>query len=187
MASYSCSMIGYFPNDWTCGHTQNWPRRGRRMRGRVRTWTSWALTGFVATTLRAGAEEWKERVAEVRRPLARVFLSMARRLSRTARASRRTMRKGFKAASASSDLERHRPRPRHWLPETPVAAETNQRPVISSPISPHYARALTPISRGMRVRLFIPPTSRVDEEGEFGRSDTVSTGGPVCITYPEKA
>ncbi len=38
--------------------------------------TSCALTGFVATTLRAGAEEVKDRVAEARSPFARVFLSI---------------------------------------------------------------------------------------------------------------
>lgn len=50
------------------------PRQGG-MRGR-RTWTSWALTGLVATTLRAGAEELKGRCV-ARRALGRDFLNMA--------------------------------------------------------------------------------------------------------------
>ena len=35
------------------------------------------MTGFVATTLRAGAEEWKDLAGDARRPLARDFLSIA--------------------------------------------------------------------------------------------------------------
>ena len=45
--------------------------------GGAHTWTSCALTGLVATTLRAGADAWKERwAAGARRPRARDFLSM---------------------------------------------------------------------------------------------------------------
>ena len=55
----------------------------------VRTWTSCALTGFVATTLRAGAEEWKDLADDARRPLARDFLSIAAGVER--RMSRATM------------------------------------------------------------------------------------------------
>ena len=53
-------MMGYLPNDWT----------------------SCALTGFVATILRAGADEWNDLVAEARGPLASIFLSIPSRMSR---------------------------------------------------------------------------------------------------------
>ena len=58
--------------------------------GGAHTWTSCALTGLVATTLRAGADAWKERwAAGARRPRARDFLSIwGGRTSRTTRRRR---------------------------------------------------------------------------------------------------
>ena len=78
-------MRGYLPHDYEPHASVNAREGGRR----GRTWTSCALTGFVATTLRAGAEEWKDLADDARRPLARDFLSIAAGVER--RMSRATM------------------------------------------------------------------------------------------------
>ena len=43
--------------------------------GKAHTWTSWALTGFVATTFLAGAVVWNDRLADLR-ALGNVFLNI---------------------------------------------------------------------------------------------------------------
>lgn len=115
---------------------------GRENTGKeTRTWTSCALTGLVATTLRAGAEEWKDLGADTRRPLARDFLSMAAE-GRGCRERRWGCGGGAAAKGVCNETKVSRRVARALPAETPFTAETNHSRVISTPhLAPHLALA----------------------------------------------
>ena len=76
IASYSCSINGYFPDAHDYVYVPQVMRSWAQGYFDVQlTGTSWALTGFVATTFLAGAVVWNDRLADLR-ALGNVFLNI---------------------------------------------------------------------------------------------------------------
>ena len=83
------------------------------------------MTGLVATTLRAGAEEWNDLDAEARAPLRRAFLSMAEREEGVA---------GDEEDAEGSDVEAASTRKRH---DGPGSARAGRKPSTAESMANH--------------------------------------------------